>query len=194
MSCTYNGRILKSADIDALNKEHEGFFIEGLDFNDQRTVVKSMAYAMYEEAMSFGKKASFDDLRKKILNYIASENAANQEFIDIEKSISGEDMNDIIANTMSVMAKHAAIVKNMSTLSKQAKELLGSLSGATITRDLNEAIAEDEEADPDIQNEEPDGAGIERTTFNENFYFELDTRKSMSVDLKKLLSFIPNVE
>src|SRR4030042_1291940 len=190
MDCVVNkSKILDKETIDEILKDHEGYFIEGINFNDQRNIVKHIASLVHREAIQ-NKKVDTAEIKKTIIDSITKESQSLKNLIAIKKMLNTFDSAQTINAAEQTLNKYNAILTNLDTLFLHAKDFLSVLNGVVITNNSNETVAD---LFNDVDEDVTEG-GLERTTFNDNFYFELDTKHTASADLKKFLAFIPKYE
>jgi hypothetical protein len=187
-------KILQQEHIDKINKEHENLFVEGISFSEQRAIVKSISSMLYRQALekdTTEDKLDVRDTKEQILNYLISETKNLQGLIDFYKDLGTPVAEQMLFNIQQTLEKFEAIESNLDTLVRHAQTILKSLAGMKFT-EHDESLDFTAIVDDDIDGDstEEDSEGITRTSFYENFYFQLNPKDTAQNKLKKFLSFI----
>jgi len=190
INCTpNNSRILSQEDIKNIQKSHEGFFVEGLSFNQQRAVVKSIANELYRNSIK-GESTKYSDLKQEIVTNLNSDIEKANKYIELNNRLNLSVNNSVLQERINRLN---SIKQNIDLLFTHAEELLKRLDGISVHSVTDDEIRENQE-DEEIDNEAGTEALLERTSFTDDFYLSLDTKNTTSGRLKKFLSFVEERE
>jgi hypothetical protein len=180
---TPKSKFLSNTDRQEILDEHQGMFIKGLDFTQQRAIAESIANELYRNSLSDNKLSS-NDITSNIISHIDKEIQNYNESITTLELLEDEDG---ILSVREQIERLNNVKSNIDKLVDQANTILNTLNSVVVKSDTNK---EEDDSD-DTVDTSPEAEGqLERNNHSNNFYLELNTRDTLSAKVKKFLAFV----